>query len=366
MNIALQIPSRQERSATADTPELILNTAEEESNYYAQVRKIFAEFLEPLTRGVRELNSSTLIALDYSSIIPDGTSENGESMFESARLYDPSYSIIVRAEDHLVVRDCCPDFSKMLGSLKLPFDSLGPGTIDAVMKKDIPILRVLDSDSYTYNAIEMDEEIARTAVITVQSQLKRYGRSINARPNEVDFTQKWPKKLRYGSARFSAMLGGTMGQFDMHEFFGHYYKMTDGKGLLFFTLNCNRENPKQDYSGPMFEKFKGYTWSLLKQVSGDSSFDTTSPRYIPDFVGGKIRHLYFFQRDTSVRIDGKDYLIPQGTTAITGYSARPDPNSVAAKAKGTGMELVKTYRDTATHSYGFLLKGNNFPHPMIT
>jgi len=342
------------------------NVANIDSGYVERIKRDYSDFLAPLCNpSIHEVSSKTIISYDYSNIISEGFSEDGPALFEAARFFDDRYSALVRAEDKLVVRVCCPDFSRMLSSFSLPFDSFGPGTFDAIMKKDIALLYALNSLAYIYNAVEMDRTIGQTAVDLVMAQMKRSGRQIVAKPYQVDFTQRWPKKLREGGARFSAMLGGTMGQLDMHEFFGHYNQMTGGQGLLFFTLNCNQENPEADYQGSIFRKFKAYTWNLLRTVSGDLKFDATSPEYLPDFVDGQVRHRYIFKNNTSVNIDGADHHLRRGIVAITGYSARPTPESVPVRAEGTGMKLIKQYSDVATHSYGFLLKGDRFPYPLV-
>ena len=326
--------------------------------YLDRLKADFKAYLQPLQKGETEIASSTIIAYDYSHIIPFDRNRSGIQLYDFARNYDDRYSHLRTAENRLII-EACDDFAQ-LAKWHLPFESLGPGTQDAVITKDYQIVRSLASTKA--NFLEIEQHTGNMAANTLRMQMQGNGERIAAKSFCMDFTKPWPAELQHGKPRFAVMLGGTMGQLDLHEFFSHFNEMTKGNALLFFVLNGNRREPTTAYSGQDFKEFKSSIWYLLRTAANDTTFNAKALTYVPDFDGEAVRHRYIVTEDTRIAIDGEQFPLKRGTVAVTGYSARPTPEQVRERSKGTGLTVAKVYPEHATHTNGYVMRGHNFDY----
>lgn len=331
---------------------------------YATIKRAFADYLRPLqgTPPANDIDSRDIVAFAYSSIKADGAKGTGLELWQRARAYDPFYAPLVRSEDWLIAEKVANDIKQFNIPSNFPMVSFGPGDGDAVLKRDNALYKALNrGNGNDYLAFDIEREIAKSAADYMRVALDRDNHPPKATYVQGDFSKEWPIELKSYSSAFYSMVGGTMGQLDAHQFFSQFHKKTGGKSLLFFTAHCGQDTPEQDFKGPQMADMLQNVWHLLKKATGDQDFDAAAAKYIPDFSDGRVNHRHVFVRSTAVTIDGERFVIPAGTNAIIGYSARPTPDDIIAQAKGTGMTLVKRWEDPKSGVHAFLMKGKSLP-----
>ncbi len=337
-----------------------------ELDQYREILDETSALLKPLLSGAKTVVSETFLAHGHSGIpayvgtIGAGREMSGAELFTYVRKRDPLYSAFVREEDELL-EAAVPQLSQILHNDKLCHVSLGPGTEMPVIERDYLFAKTA-FNAPRYIAVDRQLHLARGAARTLKVQMTNYGnRSIPTESYASDFTtnftQDWPPAYtaERSTPLIATMFGGTMGQFNMPTFFENFFRVTKGRALLLFSLNCSGEHPETPYTGPIWAEFRRYLPQLLKKVSGDSSFNPEAALHQAYTDDGKVVHSYSFIRDTCLTVGDVAYPIPENTRVIIGFSNRPKPNAIPGIAEGAGMQEIRRYNIPGKDTYLFLV-----------
>ncbi|MGE3623132.1 MAG: hypothetical protein AB7H77_04570 [Bdellovibrionales bacterium] len=325
-----------------------------------KIKRDFKKFLRPLQTGSITVRSSSVFFHNESQILPRDAQRSGSRLASDILFLDGQYRDLVQAEINLIDLISLPQF-KALAAHKLPYISLNPFRFEFPGIAEQKIVRALDSDVFV--ALHHAKGNAADAAKGIKESIAYYGRQIVARSYSGDTQKAWPKKLRLGVPVVAGLTGSKLGQFDEHEFFGHFNLMTEEKGLLYVVQNTNGVNPQVAFSDSLYAEYRKSIWHLLKTVAQDSSFDATSPYYFPRRTESGVEHTYIFDRATSVTIDGECFPIPQNTVAVTGMDRRPAPDEITQKAKDADMSVVRI-DNRLDQTYAFWIKGRQFTPPV--
>lgn len=328
------------------------------TQYSHIVISTFSKFLTPLLNSeVRKIESNDVIALDYGNVPPNnGNRQTGAELWEMVRLHGGSQGYYAPRLESNLIRSLGTLFDKF-HDLNLPMTSLGPGTADAISNEYFIMKRL---GSKAFNAIEISPSLARLAAGTIQEKMHAAGNTVKTRYHIGDFNQPWPAKIANGQPMFATMLGGTLSQYDAHKFFKHFSAMTHENSILFFTADCNQQDPLTAYKGQIFKEFKENIWDVLATVAKDHKFDPGKIEYAPTYNKAleRIEHRYLVNDDTSVTLNGQEFPLRQGTLITTGYSRRPTPTSFYTAADDTGSSIEFAQKGHEGHIHGFFLVGN--------
>jgi uncharacterized SAM-dependent methyltransferase len=237
---------------------------------------------------------------------------------------------------------------KELNILTEHFIDLGPGGIDSVTAKSLPI--ATKTSAAHYLPIDLSSSLAQKAALFVSKEL-----NIQATPIIADFLQRLPIVK---ANTLITLLGLTLGNFETYNninslqlrlahIFSNYRKAITNRGffLVSFDANMDGEDIKACYNNP---EFGGLVRSCLDRAIDTSNFDY-DVQWTPDNyqLATGLRSNF----DQIVHFNGEKFTLEKNEFLPILNSYRFPVSFVVAAAKTAGWKHRKTWSATGRVHY---------------